>query len=456
MGCGSSKDVVVDMRGPKTLEHFSVERIVGKGGMGTVNAVTMRKFVEGSDGKGRLCKKSKDLKWFAMKSIDKYNIVKNKSYRAVFRERRLLAHVRHDFICNVHYCFQDESKLYMVMDLLLGGDLRYQLAHWNGGKPMSEALTKFYIAQIALALGYLHDKDVIHRDVKPDNVLMDEKGYVKLTDFGIAYELDVNGWCTRTSGTAGYMAPEMYTAKHGKEVDWFALGVMLVELIVNERPFKSDELKKGKVNFRETVRTKLTKFSHGGACMNIAKQLVEKETKMRLGSRGVDSVKSHAWFAADEGFSWDAIEDRTAIPPFIPNTKTANFEASHELLNVFIGDEEKSPALTENQQKNFNGFEFDIEEVRTGRGTGHFVGSLRTETSPRVARMMSLDHISLDDNSDKDVLSNIKLESKGSAASLKTNITYSTINPIGEEVEPPEVPNAFGSNEGSSERLSLG
>ena len=398
MGCSSSKDnVLATLTDEISLAHFNVERILGKGGMGTVNAVTLREITRDENGKLKVRKvPANKMKWFAMKSIDKYGIVQSSSYKAVFRERRLLAHLRHDRICTVHYCFQDDAKLFMVMDLLLGGDLRYQLKKSNGGKPMPEAQVKFYAAQMVLALEYLHGMNVIHRDIKPDNVLMDSEGNVKLTDFGIAYELDQEGRCSRGSGTAGYMAPEILNARwHSKPVDWFALGVMLIELLTFERPFSSDTIKKCRKSFKLDMRAKV-KSALGLAVGKEGEQaltkMIDGDFKRRLGTKSIKEVKDHPWFTADDTFVWAAVSSGTASVPFVPDTKQANFEASHELLNVFIGDDEKSPVLTDEQQMHFTGFEFDVHKVNRGESSGHFFGA-NTDVTPQMTRMMSIDKI---------------------------------------------------------------
>lgn len=132
-----------------------------------------------------------------------------------------------------------------MLDLARGGDLRYNLSA-SGGK-FNEATAKFYISQVILALEYLHRIGIIHRDVKPENILLNDDGYIKLTDFGVSKVLNVKtNDCRSTSGTHGYMAPEMYISpgyRHGTAADWFALGVTLFELLVGQRPFDSKTLK---------------------------------------------------------------------------------------------------------------------------------------------------------------------------------------------------------------------
>jgi serine/threonine protein kinase len=119
-------------------------------------------------------------------------------------ELRILSALRNPFICNVHYAFQDGAHLYMVLDLALGGDLRYNLSKSLGGK-FTENVGRFYVAQLILALEYCHSLGVLHRDVKPENILLLGTGYIKLTDFGVARQLEENNHCYSSSGTHGYM-----------------------------------------------------------------------------------------------------------------------------------------------------------------------------------------------------------------------------------------------------------
>ena len=149
-------------------------------------------------------------------------------------ELKLLSMIQSKFIVNAHYAFQDSENLYLVMDLLLGGDLRFHLARQ---RRFSERQTKFFCACLIQALETVHS--IIHRDIKPENLVFDERGYLKLTDFGIAREWipDVEN-CNETSGTPGYMAPEvMCKNNHGIAADYFAVGVIAYECMNSRRPY---------------------------------------------------------------------------------------------------------------------------------------------------------------------------------------------------------------------------
>ena len=227
---------VDDRKAPNEREvdksHFLFHRAIGVGGFGVVLFATKKTHPEMG-------------KHFAIKTLSKTSVLQRKSgLGSIFSELNLLKSIRHVFICNAHYAFQDESCVYLVLDLAKGGDLRYNM-NANGGK-LHEETAKFYIAQVILALEYLHEVQVIHRDVKPENILLNDDGYIKLTDFGVSKRLNEEGYCRSTSGTHGYMAPEMYISPqyaHDSAADWFAVGVTLFELLIGQRPFDVKTLK---------------------------------------------------------------------------------------------------------------------------------------------------------------------------------------------------------------------
>lgn len=138
-------------------------------------------------------------KWYAMKTLSKYVIIERNHVGMVMKERNLLARLHCPQMVNMHYAFQDARNLYIVMDVCLGGDLHYQLTH-SPHKCFSEVQARFYAASIICCLEYMHGVGVLHRDVKPENLLLEERGQLKVTDLGISMELQ-DGICTSTSGT---------------------------------------------------------------------------------------------------------------------------------------------------------------------------------------------------------------------------------------------------------------
>lgn len=192
--------------------NFNFCYVIGKGGFGKVWKVEL--------------KKTKTQ--YALKEMSKVKIIDKKSEKSINAEREFLTELNHSFIVNMHYAFQDNDNLYLVMDLLLGGDLRYHVSRY---RRFSEEQTRFFIASIVLALDYIHRNNVIHRDIKPENLVLDNKGYVRITDFGIAKENCIDN-SSETSGTPGYMSPEVMRNKnHSFPVDFFAVGVIGYEFM---------------------------------------------------------------------------------------------------------------------------------------------------------------------------------------------------------------------------------
>lgn len=199
--------------------HFSFKYSIGKGGFGKVFKVEKR-------GKNDV---------YAMKEMSKVKIYEKSSIPSIKNERMLLSVLRHPFIINMHYAFQTKENLYIVMDYLSGGDLRYNLCKY---KKFSEERAKFILSCLILALEYLHTNKIIHRDIKPENMVFDCRGYVYLTDMGIAKLCNKEKELIDSSGTPGYMAPEVITNKdHDFCADYYAIGIILHEFILGKRPY---------------------------------------------------------------------------------------------------------------------------------------------------------------------------------------------------------------------------
>lgn len=192
--------------------------VLGRGGFGKVWKV----------------KKKKNKLLYALKIMSKAKIVQKKSVNSVMNERQLLSNLRHGFLINMVCAFQDRECIYLVMDLLTGGDLRY---HIGRHRRFNEEQTKFFAACIITGLEYLHQNGVLHRDIKPENLVFDNRGYLRITDLGIARIWKPEN-SQDTSGTPGYMAPEvMCRHNHGVAVDYFALGVIIYECMLGKRPY---------------------------------------------------------------------------------------------------------------------------------------------------------------------------------------------------------------------------
>ena len=205
-------------------DMFEFMTVIGKGGFGKVWKVQYKKTKE----------------YFALKEMSKRKILDKKSEKSINSEMKFLSILNHPFIVNMHYAFQDNDNLYLVIDLLSGGDLRY---HCSRYRTFSEEQTRFFIACITYSLKYIHENNVIHRDIKPENLVLDDKGYLRVTDFGIAkYNTADNS--SETSGTPGYMSPEvMNSENHSFTADFFAIGVIGFEFLMGYRPYNGKNRK---------------------------------------------------------------------------------------------------------------------------------------------------------------------------------------------------------------------
>ncbi|XP_051536579.1 serine/threonine-protein kinase 32B-like isoform X4 [Myxocyprinus asiaticus] len=219
MGLGqSSRTSVSEDTAEVNFDHFQILRAIGKGSFGKVCIV----------------QKKDTKKMYAMKYMNKLKCVERNEVRNVFKELQIMQNLEHPFLVNFWYSFQDEEDMFMVVDLLLGGDLRY---HLQQNVHFTESTVKHYVCEIALALHYLRNKHIIHRDIKPDNILLDEYGHAHLTDFNIAAIVKDDLKATSIAGTKPYMAPELFQPFEGTHpgysfaVDWWSLGITAYELL---------------------------------------------------------------------------------------------------------------------------------------------------------------------------------------------------------------------------------
>ena len=172
-------------------ENFVYHHCIGKGGFGKVWKVDRKRKNQP----------------YAMKEMSKARIITKRSVKSVINERQILAQLNNVHIVNMHYAFQDRENLYLVMDYLSGGDLRYHICR---NRKFDENTTRFFVGCLIAGLEYVHDKNIIHRDIKPENLVIESDGYLRITDFGIARIWREDN-AQDTSGTPGYMAPEVMT-----------------------------------------------------------------------------------------------------------------------------------------------------------------------------------------------------------------------------------------------------
>lgn len=320
MGALCCKPEVIDFDGPVDLYHFYLLRAVGKGAFGKVRVVQH--------------KQTKSL--YALKYINKAKCIKMRAVSNIIQERRLLEEIDSPFVCNLRYAFQDDENMFMVLDLMLGGDLRFHLDRTGN---MEEKVVRFYVAELALGLDWIHRLGIVHRDLKPDNVLLDEKGHAHLTDFNIAVHFSPKRPLTSIAGSMAYMAPEVLTKRgYLSSVDWWSLGVVAYELLFGRRPFRgktnsalTHSILNDRCTFPENVESLVSP-----ATVSCIKSLLERDPRKRLGCKsGIDEFKVHPWFA---DIDWPAMEAKQVTPPFEPDSKKANFDATHELEELLLED----------------------------------------------------------------------------------------------------------------------
>ena len=248
--------------------------------------------------------------------MSKVKIIDKKSEKNIKKEREFLSYLHHPFIINMKYSFQDFENLYLVMDLLKGGDLRY---HINKKKKFTETQTKFFISCLILGLEYIHKNNIIHRDIKPENLVCDEKGYIRITDFGIA-KIRKNNNSNDTSGTPGYISPEVLLGKnHSFNVDFFAIGIMGYEFMMGTRPY----LGKNKREIKNAILRKQAKISEYDLplgwsldSMKFINECLKRKECKRLGfNNGILELKFHPWF---NDFDWEKLLNKKIEAPFIP------------------------------------------------------------------------------------------------------------------------------------------
>ncbi|VDN06762.1 unnamed protein product [Thelazia callipaeda] len=277
---------------------------------------------QGSFGKVMLVRKTRGRdagELFAMKILKKATLKVRDRYRTK-AERDILARFRHPFIVRLHYAFQTEGKLYLILDFLPGGDLFNRLSKEI---MFTEDDVKFYLAEIALALGHLHSLGIAYRDLKPENVLLDANGHISLTDFGLSKEsIEKDGKTYSFCGTVEYMAPEVVNRRgHTVAADWWSLGVLMYEMLTGSLPFHGS-------NRRETMslilRAKLTMpRSLSAAAQHLLRALFKRNPSNRLGSSSEDvkQIKAHPFF---DSINWDKLYLRQVQPPFKPLCTPSN------------------------------------------------------------------------------------------------------------------------------------
>ena len=338
--------IVNDDEEKVTKNSFELINVIGRGGFGKVWKVYEKKY----------------KKIYAMKEMSKVKIIDKNSILSIKKERELLSKIYHPFIINMYYSFQDRHNLYIIMDYLKGGDLRFNMSKNKG---FNEEQTKFIVACIILSLEYIHNNNIIHRDLKPENLLFNKKGYIKLTDFGISkiYNKYLNN-SNDTSGTPGYMSPEVLNnSNHNFCVDYYALGVIIYEILVGNRPYKGNNRKEIKEDIlsKQVLVTKKNlnkkKWSHDSG--DFINKLIQRKPNERLGFNGIKEIKNHPWL---KYFNWKDLYLFKLKAPYIPKSCDDNYDTQYCNLNIKNGistlDRYMKIELSDDYKSCFNDFEY--------------------------------------------------------------------------------------------------
>ncbi|XP_031601993.2 rho-associated protein kinase 2 isoform X1 [Oreochromis aureus] len=383
-------------------EDFDRVKVIGRGAFGEV----------------QLVRHKASQKVYAMKLLSKFEMIKRSDSAFFWEERDIMAFSNSPWVVQLCCAFQDDHYLYMVMEYMPGGDLVNLTSTYD----VPEKWAKFYTAEVVMALDAIHSMGFIHRDVKPDNMLLDRLGHLKLADFGTCMKMDSTGMvhCDTAVGTPDYISPEVLKSQggdgyYGRECDWWSVGVFIYELLVGDTPFYADSLvgtyskimdHKNSLNFPDDVEIS-----------NDAKNIIcafLTDREVRLGRNGVEEIKRHPFFKNDQ-WTFDTIRDTVApvVPELSSDIDTSNFDE----IEDDKGDVETFPtpkAFVGNQLP-FVGFTYFKEDQLLNASNN----SVAHENSKgeSAALQKKLRHLEMQMNNDKQVKDD--LEQKYRAATTR-------------------------------------
>ena len=272
----------------------------------------------GSFGEVYLVQKISTKKNYAMKVLRKERIMGQNLSKYAIAERNVLSLSNHPFIVKLNYAFQNSTKLFLILEYCPGGDLS---KHLSIEKRFKEERAKFYLCEILLALENLHKRNIIFRDLKLDNVVLDDEGHCKLTDFGLSKEgIDSEQNTKSFCGSLAYLAPEVLKKQgHGKAVDWYLLGVLLYEMLVGITPYYDPDKNTLFLNI-EQGNLYIPDYITDDA-KNLLRGLLQRDPKKRLGggNRDAEEIKEHTFF---KDIDWKKIYNKKIKPP--PALKLVN------------------------------------------------------------------------------------------------------------------------------------
>jgi beta-adrenergic-receptor kinase len=305
---------------------------LGRGGFGLVNA----------------CKRCTTGKLYAMKMLNKKRIKMKKAEALCLQERNILASIHSPYVVCLKYAFATTTDLYLILDLMTGGDLGFHLS--RKGR-FSEKETKYYAARTLLGLASMHEKNIAYRDLKPENILMDEEGYTKISDLGLACKVGRSG-LSGTCGTRGYWAPEMLRRdaqdkreRYNVSVDWFSFGCCVYEFMYGISPFRTDKARKwgdfpklDKTDRDKAIDLAIQQMEpdfdahvFDDVAKDLILRLLHKDGRARLGANGHREIIAHPWFACK---SRSTLLSEFCIPSYCNNADCMSVNLFlHMLIN---------------------------------------------------------------------------------------------------------------------------
>lgn len=331
--------------------NFYLFRVLGRGGFGMVSA----------------CKGSYTGKLFAMKMLSKKRVKLKKAVDSCLNELRVIKMIEDsDYVVNLKYAFTTATDIYLILDIMTGGDLGYQL---NKVGHFSLEETRYYAARIILGIAALHDKGIVYRDLKPDNILMDERGKTRISDFGLACSLGKSKTVSGLCGTRGYWAPDMLRRnsegkreKYGLSVDWFSLGCCIFEFLVGCSPFRTkqalalDPKKEIAIDkaILEMEVTNLVDLIYDKDVRDLIRQLLNKDGNERLGAgvNGYKDIMNHPFFYS---LDWARLDKMK--PPLVPTSQINMY--SQSVIGAFSDDAEvKKVQLTDEDNDSYKDWQY--------------------------------------------------------------------------------------------------
>ncbi|KJE89495.1 protein kinase C [Capsaspora owczarzaki ATCC 30864] len=327
-----------------SIDEYNLIKVLGRGSYAKVMLAERKNNHDGT--------------LYAIKIIKKERIMQDEDIDWVRTEKHVFQNADHPFLVRMYECFQTEARLFFVMEYVNGGDLMF---HMQRERRLPEASARFYAAEIALALHFLHGRGIIYRDLKLDNVLLLADGHIKLADYGMCKEGVHYGQSTNTfCGTPNYIAPEVLKEMdYGHSVDWWALGILLFEMMVGRSPFEAkseDELFEAILEDEVFIPTTLSRDASA-----VIKAFLVKDPANRLGCKAENSIadiQKHVFFSP---LDWTRLTDRTLPPPFKPEVGTAmdtsNFDAEFTAEKVALTPDDPS-SLDNVDQGEFEGFSY--------------------------------------------------------------------------------------------------